>query len=300
MSINDQQSLPIKQPTNHTIGTRLLLSVFAGAAVGLGAMSALVYNTLAEQANTEIRKTLSVTAGKVEAQFTEVEEFVVSLGSAVNAANRFQSTAVLPDYKSLAFEFFQQRPPVVMAVGIAQTEYGLVRDRQWAHPYFYVDQDSPEAPGERLPAPNNDTRYLDIITTEFYPEADYFKQALQKDRPKWLEPYDWYGISLTSYFHRISNPEGKIIGLSVVDVNVTSFSQQVNDKVIHNQGYFAILSPKGNLLAYPPSPDKAKARASYQDIPELKEIWQRIQDKPSGLIEANGKIWAYERIPSTQ
>jgi signal transduction histidine kinase/ActR/RegA family two-component response regulator len=301
MNINfDQQSLPIKRRTNQTIGTRLLLSVFAGAAVGLGAMSVLVYNTLAEQANTEIRKTLSVTAGNVEAQFTEVEEFVESLGSAAKAANRFQSTAVLSDYKSLAFEFFQQRPPVIMGVGVAQTEYGLVRDRQWAYPYFYVDQGSPDSPGERLPAPNNGTRYLDIITAEFYPEADYFKQSLQKGSPKWLEPYDWYGISMTSYFHLISNPEGKTIGLSVADVSVTSFSQQVNGKVIHNQGYFAILSPKGNLLAYPPSPDKAKARASYQDIPELKQIWQRIQDKPSGLIEANGKIWAYERIPSTQ
>jgi signal transduction histidine kinase/FixJ family two-component response regulator len=298
--IGHKQSSQFKQLTHQTIGTRLLLSVFAGTAVGLGAMSGLVYQALDHQANTEIRKTLSVKAGKVESQFAEVEEFVESLGSATKTAKSFQSPAVFSDYKSLAFEFFQQRPSVVMGVGIGQTEYGLVNDRQWTYPYFYVDQGSADEPGELLPAPNNRTRYLDIITTEFYPEADYFKRSLREGKPMWLEPYDWHGISMTSYFYLISDQKGKMIGISVADVNVTSFSQQVNDKVIHEEGYFAILSPEGSLLAYPPDPAKAKARASYQDIPELKAVWQRMQNKPSGLIEADGKIWAYERIPSTQ
>jgi signal transduction histidine kinase/DNA-binding response OmpR family regulator len=53
------------------------------------------------------------------------------------------------------------------------------------------------------------------------------------------------------------------------------------------------------LLGYPPDPAQAKAKAGYQDIPELKEVWQQMQSESSGLVEARGQIWAYDRVSGT-
>ena len=51
-----------------SIGTKLLLYVLGGTAVGLGAMSFLMYQTLTNQAKTEISKILSIEVRKVETQ----------------------------------------------------------------------------------------------------------------------------------------------------------------------------------------------------------------------------------------
>lgn len=283
-----------------SIGTRLLLSVLGGAAVGLGAMSVLMYQTLQHHAKNEIQKTLSLEVGKIETQIIEVEEYVTGLGATAQVAKQFRTSPQFDDYKALIFDYFQRRPQLVMAAGVGQTAYGLLKDRPWMFPYFYVDQGVENSPGDRLPAPNNHLRYLDSATLEFYPSMDYFKQIIQAEKPVWLDPYDWYGMTMSTYGYQIFDQRGKLLGVALADINVTAITKQLDRKVIHNQGHFAILSKEGNLLGYPPNPEKAKARASYQDMPELKAVWQQMQANPSGLIEANGKIWAYERIPSTR
>jgi signal transduction histidine kinase/DNA-binding NarL/FixJ family response regulator len=284
--------------SRHSIGTRLLLSVLSGAAVGLGAMSFLMYQALSNQAKIEIRKTLSTEVGKLETQIIEVEEYVAGIGTATQAIRQDQTTS-REEYRSLVFEFVKQRPKLVMGAGLAQTAYGIVGDRQWFLPYFYVDQGASDSVGQLLPAPYSNIRYLDVIEAEFYPDAEYYKFAIQAAKPAWLDPYDWYGMTVASHSYPLFDQQGKMIGYTVADLNVTEITKNINGKVFHDQGYFAILSDKGNLLGYPPNPEKAKARASYQDIPELQSIWQQMQST-SGLIEADGKLWAYERIPSTQ
>jgi signal transduction histidine kinase/CheY-like chemotaxis protein len=288
----------LKLLPRRSIGTSLLLFVLSGSAVGLGAMSFLVYQVLSDQSKTEIRKTLNTEASQVETQIVEVEEYVAGLAAATRSTRTLKGMS-LADHKALVFEFFQQRPELVMGAGWGQTASGIVRDRQWLYPYFYVDQGAENSPGQRLPAPNSHLRYLDVITAEFYPETQYYQQAVQSETPLWLDPYDWYGITMATYCYQIVDQQRKIVGFAVADVNVTAISDRVNRKVIHNQGYFALLSKQGNLLSYSPDPEKAKARASYQDIPELKAIWQQIQAQPTGLVEIEGKFWAYERIPST-
>lgn len=180
--------------TRRSIGTRLLLAVLGGAAVGLGAMSGLMYQALGNQAKTEIRKTLSIEAGKIETQIIEVEEYVAGLSTSAQSANQFQVKLSLQDYKALTFDFFKRRPQLVMGVGIGQTSYGLIRDRQWVYPYFYADQGAANSPGELLPAPNHNIRYLDVIMAEFYPDMPYYKQTIQARKKIWLDPYEWRGI----------------------------------------------------------------------------------------------------------
>jgi signal transduction histidine kinase/DNA-binding response OmpR family regulator len=282
-----------------SIGTSLLLSVLGGTAVGLGAMSWLMYQTISNQAKTEIRKTLSVETGKVEQQLTEVEEYVSGFGTAIHHIHRGKN-ATRENYKSLTLDFYKNHPKLVTGVGMAQASYGLVGDRQWFLPYVYVDQGAKDSPGVKLTAPYEGNRYVDVIDLEFYPETSYYKFATQTGKPAWMDPYDWYGMTVATYSYPLFDPQGKLIAYSLADLNVTAISEQVNKKVIHDQGYFAILSEQGNLLGYPPDTEKAKARASYQDVPELKTIWSKIQSDRSGLVEVDGKFWAYERLPSTE
>jgi signal transduction histidine kinase/CheY-like chemotaxis protein len=288
----------LKLIPHQSIGTSLLVSVLGGALVGLGAMSFWVYQALDNQARNEIRKTLRIEVRQVETQINQVEIFAANMKAAVQV-QRSQPTATNTYYKALTFEFFQQRPTLVMGSGFGQTAYGILNNRQWYYPYYYVDQGSPDSSGERLPPPNQNIRYLDVIDAEFYPKTDYYQFAVKAGKPAWNEPLDWYGITMATYTDPLFDRKGKMLGFTVCDLNVTAIGKQINGKVIHNQGYFALLSQKGNLLGYPPDPAKAKARASYQDIPQLKAIWDRLQRQPSGILEAEGKIWAYDRISGT-
>jgi signal transduction histidine kinase len=288
----------LKSGYYRSIGSSLLLSVLGGAFVGLGAMSFWVYQALNAQARNEICKTLRIEVREIETQINQVEMFAAGMEAGVQT-ERSHSTTTIADYKLLTFKFFERRPPLVMGSGFGQSAYGILNNRQWFYPYFYVDQGSPDSVGDRLPAPNQNIRYLDVINAEFYPETGYYKFAINAGKPAWNDPYDWYGITMATYSYPLFDEKSKILGFTVADLNVTAIGEQIKDKVIHKQGYFVLLSQQGNVLGYPSDPAKAKTRASYRDIPQLQAIWQRIQAQPSGLLEAEGKIWAYERISGT-
>lgn len=293
----------IKPVLRRSIGNQLLFSVLAGAFVGLGAMSFLVYQVLNTQAQNEIQKTLQIEVRGVEIQITQVETYAAGIKTAVAA--QIQRSKISGDlttaknYQDIAFAFFQQRPPLVMGSGFGQTKYGIFSDREWFYPYYYVDQGSPDSVGDRLPAPNQHIRYLDVIDAEFYPDTFYYKFAIEAGKPAWTKPYGWYGITMASYSHPFFDNQGRILGYATNDVNVTEISKQINKKVIREQGYFTLLTKEGKLLGYPPDPEKAKARAGYQSIPDLPQIWGQIQSEPSGIIEFRGNIWAYDRIAGT-
>jgi len=153
--------------------------------------------------------------------------------------------------------------------------------------------------GQALPAPYTDIRYSKLFKDDSYPDKDYFKVPIAARHQVWVEPYDWHGISMTSFVYPFYDDQGKLLGVTDNDVNVTALSQQVKGSVFRGAGYFAIFSEKGNLLAYPANPEKAKARESYQRLPELKTIWPQLQQGQSGLVQAEGNFWAYQRIANT-
>ncbi len=283
-----------------SIGNNLLLAVLAGAFVGLSAMSFLVYQVLDNQARDEIRKTIQIEVRNIEIQIIQVETFATGIKTAVAAQlPRANTVESIPEYKSLAFEFFQQRPPLVMGSGFGQTEYGILKDRQWFYPYYYVDQGTPNSLGNLLPPPYENIRSLDVIDAEFYPETSYYKFAIEAGKPAWTRPYDWYGITMASHSHPFRDAQGKILGYATSELNVTAISKQIDKKVIRDQGYFALLTKEGELLGYPPDPEKAKTRAGYQSIPDFQNVWEQIQREPAGIIEAAGNIWVYDRIANT-
>ncbi|NJO79829.1 MAG: methyl-accepting chemotaxis protein [Cyanobacteria bacterium RM1_2_2] len=292
------QSRHLRVRLKNSIGSRLFFYVLGGALVGLGSMAYLFYQTLETQSKAKIQGILSTRVESIETQLAQVEQSMIGLNSSIQTLDRQEIDD--PDlYKDLTFDFFKQRPELTMGLGFGQTANQIVEDRQWYYPYFYLDQKVPGQVGQLLPAPNQTIRYAELWAEDKYPEQDYYKILVNSKKPQWYEPYQWYGIAITTHARPILNDQEELIGLTTLDVNVTAIGEQIQDPVLNEKGYFAILSTQGNLLAYPPDPQQASELASYQDIPQLKAVWEKIGQENTGLVQVGGSFWAYQRIQGT-
>jgi twitching motility protein PilJ len=199
----------------------------------------------------------------------------------------------------LIFQFYLSRPALVFGLGYGQTPYQMVKDRQWFFPYFYEDQRVLGQKGVRLDSPHENTFYSELTEEDDYPEQDYYKLPVKLGRNLWMEPYGSYGATITTFATVIKNNQGKTIGVANVDLNVTKITQALPKTVLGESGYFTIVSSEGNILAYPPDPQKAIQLEKYDKIPEIGSIWQQLQAKSQGLIETNKDYWVYQKIPRT-
>jgi signal transduction histidine kinase/DNA-binding NarL/FixJ family response regulator len=289
----------MKNSIHQSIGSRLFLYVLGGALVGLGGMSYFFYQALESRAKDEIRGNLSTQVKSIEGELARVEQSMTNLSAAVKTSHR-QGIRDSNFYDQLIFELFQERSSLTMALGFGQTAFQVMPDRQWYWPYFYVDQKNPEQIGKLLPPPHSDIRFADLFRDDNYPKKAYYTDVIAARKNIWLEPYQWYGLTLTTYTGPIFDDQNRMIGITGLDINVTALSDRVKVPVTQGGGYFAILSEKGNLIAYPPNPEKAKALATYKDIPQLVNVWQQIGTHETGLVLTDHQYWAYQRIRGTQ
>lgn len=286
-------------PLKNSIGSRLFFYVLSAALVGLSGMSFLFYQALSDRAESEIESVLDTKAQSIENQLNRVDQAVISLSTAVKTLH--ENNVTNPEtYNKLTFDFLLNRPPLTMGTGFSQTANGILPNVQWFSPYYYLDQNVPDQAGQNLAAPYQDIRYVDLFKEDNYPEQDYFKQGVEAKSLYWIEPFKWYGISITTHVGPIFDSNKNLIGVTYIDVNVSAISELIQDSVLRGEGYFAIVSEQGNVLAYPPDPQKANDLATYQDVPELSTIWPKIGEEDSGLILDQGTYWAYERIEGTE
>jgi signal transduction histidine kinase/DNA-binding response OmpR family regulator len=288
----------MKNLIRKSIGSRLFLHVLGSALVGLSSMAILFYQVLEERAKNEISVNLSTQVKSIEGELARVEQSMVNLSAAVDIMHR-QGIKEPEAYKHLVFRLFEQRSSLTMALGFGQTAFSIVPNRQWYWPYFYVDQKAPDQIGEVLNAPYNHLRYADLYRDDNYPSREYYQSPIKRKENFWLEPYQWYGLTLTTYNGPIYGDRKQLLGIAALDINVTALSEKAQVPESWGKGYFAILSEKGNLLTYPPDPEKAKALATYKDIPQLAEVWQQAGKSHKGSLQAGGKYLAYERVQGT-
>ena len=283
----------------NSIGSKLFFYVLCGALMGLGGMSYFFYQVLEGLAKDDMRSILSSQVVSIEGQLKRIEETMISLSAAVITLHHIGINE--PDaYKKLAFEFFKQRPTLVVGNGFGQTPFHLVPNRQWYWPYFYIDQGEAIAVGQILPAPYDNIRFAELFSDDNYPQQDYYTVPVAAQQMIWSEPYDWHGITMTSLLNPFFDDDEQMIGVTGADVNVTALSQQVHHSLVREAGYFAILSKQGNLLSYPPNSNQAQLRESYQQVPLFKTTWQLIQANESGMLQVDEVFLAYQRVPSTQ
>lgn len=280
----------------NSIGSKLFFYVLSGALVGLGGMSYFFYQVLENQATQEIKGNLSTQVKSIEGKLARAEQSMLSLVAAVKTleAAGIQDPAT---YEQIIFEILQSRSSLTMGVGFGQAPFQVLSDRQQYWPYFFVDQNIPDQVGEPLPAPHNDIRKTDVCELDrncF--QQNYYTLPVAAGKAIWLEPYEWGNIALTTSTAPIFNAQNELIGVVGLDINVTALTKEIKAPASWRDGYFAILSKQGNLLAYPPDPEKAKALATYQDIPQLRNVWQTIGEETSGMLLADGRYWAYQHV----
>lgn len=290
----------------NSLGTKLFLSVLAGAVLGLGGMGVFIYQYLESQGRTQIADNLNGQVQGFDSQLRSGEQFAISLAAATRFLydSKIQSPAV---YKNMVNSFMAAKPKLVQGFGIMQTPGGLVPDRTWFAPYIYEQAEDKLRPTEeKLPPPNQAFLYGDLAFTDDYSRQDYYLDTLKEGKNFWLEPYtgETYPVTLTSFQGPIKNDQGKVIALLAVDIKLKDLvNSLVGLPVFQKAGYFALVTPEGNLLAYPPDPNKAEKLANIKQVPQLQQVWQQVQQGLSqenkGLIADGTSYLAYERIPST-
>ncbi|MEM9220496.1 MAG: histidine kinase, partial [Cyanobacteria bacterium P01_F01_bin.150] len=287
-----------KQPRK-SIGSSLFMYVLGGALVGLGSMSYFFYRTLEHRATEAILSQLSTEVKTIEAEFAQVEQMMVDLSATLKI---LKATGVedATTYEKVAFEFFQTRSPLTMGVGFGQESFMLAGDRDRYWPYFFVDQSSPEQVGAPLAPPNAHIRYVDVFAVENYSDLDYYQLPIKAQKGIWLEPFEWYGLTLTNHTAPVFNADNELLAVIGLDISVTALTESMVAPQNWGEGYFAMLSQSGNVLAYPPDPEKVKAVATYKDIPALQVIWQRMNAQEVGVFQSNGSYWAYQQVDGPQ
>ena len=288
-----------KNPIKTSIGSRLFTHVLASALIGLAGMSCFFYQALENRAKEEIQSNLSTQVKSIEGEFAKAEQLNLSLVATVKTMHRLNIKDANA-YKQIVFELFQQRSSLMLALGFGQEPFQLLPDHQSFWPYFFLDQNTPDQVGKPLAPPHSNIRFADVCEVDSKcREQEFYKLPVVVKKAIWLEPYQWSGITMTTAGAPIYDDNNKLIGVTGLDINVTALSAQIQTPKSWKSGYLAIFSEKGNLLAYPPDPQKAKALATYRDIPQLKAIWQQIATGKAGLIQAEGHYWAYERVKGT-
>ncbi len=287
---------------NRSLTTRLLAYVLGGAFVGLGGASLLFYQVLQRRAEQGIQGALATQVERINGQIHETEHGVNNLIAAVVSMRNggIQDAEI---YRDLAFQFFLNRPEITIGIGFGQARRAILRDRDWYWPYFYVDQGAAleDAVGVLMDPPYENVRDGELEQYDDYSTKEYWLDYGSAQETVWPEPYPWAGIALQSLYVPIfADPSEQVwLGVAATDINVAVFSESLAEvKPFGDEGYFAILSAEGNLIAFPPDPSQAVALQSYQENPDLRQIWDRIQAQEPLFIEG-GNYWATQVLPET-
>jgi signal transduction histidine kinase len=295
MSMRHRVPFSSYPPGWRSLGTSLLIYVLLGTLIGLGTVSFFFFRMLEAQIKAQIQGQLNVKVKTVEIEFAYVQQTVHSLSAAVRTLER-QGIEDPEAYKNLVLDGFKRRSPLVTGIGFGQKPFQVLRDRPAFWPYISLAQSVPDQPGQRLPKPHDNLKYWDV-SEDKYLEKFYYKDIIAGQRPQWFEPYQWYGSTLTTYTEPIWNDAGKMIGVTGLDMNITGLSQLLGST--DHKGQTILLSSTGVLISYPPDPAKAKALASYKDIPYLKQHWKQISaqlDTHGSIVQVGDTYLASQRI----
>jgi methyl-accepting chemotaxis protein len=283
-----------------TIGTKLLVLVLGSTILGLGTSGYLYYQELTNATQRQIEKNLSLQVSEIEGKLSPVQQSAIDLSASVKALHNIGIKD--PEiYKKMVFEHFK-RLNFAIALGVGQAPNALVGDRKWFYPSFYRELPNAKSDiktGQRLPAPNTDVIYSELFETDNYPDKKYWREPTAIEEGLWLEPYEASnGMTMTAYVAPFYSDKSdkKLLGVTSADLSVVSLTQKLNANVLGNAGNFIVLSNAGTLLSYPPDISKVKARETYQKVPELRAVWEQIQGKTSGIVQIEGKYYAFRRI----
>ena len=293
---------PRKMSIVKSIGTRLFLSVLGGTLVGLGSASYLFYQALVKQSKAELIANLDVKAENLEGSFktfeTSAKLLTDSLKTLYESGERREQVYVELIRRSL------QTLPLGTGLGFGQPPEKrlIIPGRKYAYPWAIRDRNG------KVIAKGGDT------DPENYKES-YFRDPIKARKGIWLEPVRYEETTVdppiiftsTSYSLPFYNNKKELLGVLGQDLELGFLSEKLSKPVMREQGYFVLVSAKGNLIAYPPNPKLALELEPFPKISNYSQLWQEIHQNikanynNSGIIswqddQGNQEFWAYRKI----
>lgn len=288
-----------------SVGSRLFLSVVGGSLIGLLGTTYWSYRELSRQAEAELNSSLQVKTQNLEGDFNTLEYSTKTVADAIKtlyeAGERREKV-----YSDLVYRALQTSP-LGRGLGFGQPPDNrlIIPALEYAYPYVVRNKQTGLV---ESPILGNTSR------EDF--QRNYFKQPIAEGKPIWLEPERYPENSLTppqtlvstSYSMPFYNSQKQLLGVLSQDLELGFLSDKLNVPVMRDAGYFVLVSAKGNLIAYPPTPQQALDLKPFPDLNNYQGLWSQIQSslqtgQNNGVLrwrDANGKseYWGFQRIPN--
>ena len=286
-----------------SVGSRLFLSVVGGSLIGLLGTTYWSYRELTRQSENELISNLQVKAESLEGSFNTVEY------STKTVADALQNLYVAGERREQIYVDLIRRSlktsPLGTGLGFGQppTSRLILPNRQFAYPYAVRDKSG------QITSKGGESDPGDY-------QKRYFTEPIAAGKPVWLEPESYMETTLnppqqlvsTAYSLPFYTDDQKLLGVLSQDLELGFLSQKLNVPAMRDAGYFVLVSAKGNLLAYPPDPQKALNLTPFPQISNYQGLWEKIQanltaGEKTGVLrwkDAAGKsaFWAYQQIPN--
>jgi len=297
-----------------SIGTRLFVTVMTGGLIGIGSMAFLFGEIVKFQAEGEIQQSVNDKAATLTATLGQAETLAKATGTSI--LNLHQQKAESPEtYRNLILESFKNRPDFATGIGFGQSENGVLTERQWFFSYYTLDSGDINAIGQSLSLSNQAIRYsTGTEPNNFYPETNRYQNYFLPQKDIWSPPITTGDRTQSTFYSPILNSQGRWLGTVFVDFNTQAFDSLLSTPVIYQDGFFALLTTEGSVVAAPTTPtltstdltaansetsSETNLASTYQSIPGLAAVWTEITKGESGLVEGDRGYWSYARMPGT-
>ncbi len=98
-----------------------------------------------------------------------------------------------------------------------------------------------------------------------------------------------------TYYVPLFASDGRWLGASLVDIDGQYLSSLLNQPVFRQMGNFMLLTRSGRIIADPANPENTLK--TYEDVPELRDLWQQVDLNDTGFLEGETGYWAYASVP---
>jgi len=273
--------------------------------MGLIGTSWWSYQELAKRSEAELRSNLQVKAENLEGDFNTFEYSTKLVADAVKtlytSGERREQPYVDLIQRSL------KTSPLGTGLGFGQPPENrlIIPSRRYAYPYAVREQDGDVVAKGGEADPKNF-------------QESYFTLPKAAGKPVWLEPVSYKEDTVnpprtlvsTSYSLPVYSDRQQLLAILSQDLELGFLSKKLDVQVMREAGNFLLISEKGNLIAYPPDPQKALDLESFSAIGNYANLWQEVQEtlnkgEDRGFLRwqnADGKAeyWAYQRFPSNR
>jgi methyl-accepting chemotaxis protein len=286
-----------------------LLSVFSVILFLVVAASAFVSDRMSRELAVrdgmeKIRLTVEKTAHEVEQSFlSRVESGNAALNAAMSSrfdADLLESGSVSEYIKGI---FAAQNTRLM--IDIAKTVPGALS----ASLFFSPDLFPGSTEFFNLYVKKNSSGQFEKVDVQYSTDvlkdkedAAWYWNAVESGRPYWSDPFDWDGDLIMTYSIPLKDAQGRIVGVSCIDIPFSEIVDQVDDVKIFDTGYIYIVDRDLKML-YHRNPALI-GRYLYDILPETKSLEASMKSKGSGTFEyhfeGDHKHGAWETLNSGQ